>query len=167
MAMARPDFIVVMGVSGSGKTEIARALAARLDAPWIEADAFHSSANVERMRRGEGLTDALRWPWLRTVAKAALRERRRPVVIACSALRRTYRDFLRQQLGEVAFAFLDGPIELVEQRLGQRKNHFAGPSLLASQFATLEPPSDDERCIRLPIEWTPQRIVDTAAAALV
>lgn len=164
--MTWPDFIVVMGVSGTGKTEVARGLAERLGVEWIEADIYHSADNVERMRRGEGLTDELRWPWLRAVAEGALALPSRPAIVACSALKRSYRDFLRERLGEVAFAYLEGPAELIESQLGSRKNHFAGPSLLASQLAALEPPMSDERFVSLPIAWSLDRIVDTAAGAL-
>ncbi|RWI29194.1 MAG: gluconokinase [Mesorhizobium sp.] len=164
--MARPDFIIVMGVSGTGKTEIARGLANRLGVDWIEADTYHSAANVERMRRGDGLTDEVRWPWLAAVAEAALALPSRPAVVACSALKRSYRDFLRERLGQVGFAFLDGSEELILQRLGSRKNHFAGPSLLSSQLATLELPMPDERFLALSIAWSPQSIVEKAAAAL-
>jgi gluconokinase len=163
--MTKPDFIVVMGVSGTGKTEVAQALAERMGVRWIEADTYHDQANVHRMQRGEGLTDEMRWPWLHAVTQAAIAIHPRPVVIACSALKRSYRDFLRDRLGDVAFAFLDGPSELILQRLGQRQNHFAGPSLLSSQLETLERPMQDEQFIRLPIDTTPSDIVNKAAAA--
>jgi gluconokinase len=165
LLMEKPDFIVVMGVSGTGKSVIARRLAERLGVDWIEADSYHSPENVARMRSGQGLTDCLRWPWLAAVAAAALDLPGRPAVVACSALKRSYRDFLRQRLGDVAFVFLDGEAELIRQRLGDRADHFAGPSLLASQLATLERPQTDERFIALSIAWSPDRIVDTAAAA--
>lgn len=161
--MARPDFIVVMGVSGTGKSEIAGNLAKRLNGEVIEADAYHSPQNVELMRRGEGLTDELRWPWLEAVANVARATSRRPVVIACSALKRSYRELLRERLGNVVFAFLDGAPALIEQRLNERKNHFAGATLLASQLAALEPPAADEHAVRLPIDWSPERIVAHAA----
>ena len=163
--MARAEFIVVMGVAGAGKTEIASRLASALECAWIEADRLHSPENVERMSKGIGLTDEQRWPWLSAIAEAALAEPGRPVVIACSALKRRYRDFLRERLGTASFAFLDGPAELIEARLKARKGHFAGASLLASQFAALEPPTADEDFVRLPIEWTPERIVEAAVAA--
>ncbi|MEO9337603.1 gluconokinase [Mesorhizobium sp. SB112] len=160
------DFLVVMGIAGTGKTEIASRLATALGCTWIEADRLHSAENVELMRQGIGLTDEQRWPWLGEVCEAALAERRRPVVIACSALRRRYRDFMRERLGVVRFLFLDGPTELIEQRLQARKSHFATTSLLASQLATLERPEDDEQPIRLDIALTPEEIVSSAVRAL-
>lgn len=163
--MTQPDFIVVMGVSGTGKTEIARVMAEELKVDWIEADTYHPPANVVRMQGGEGLTDQMRWPWLTAVVRAALALPSRPAVVACSALKRSYRDFLRERLGNVAFAFLDGPRELILERLDKRRNHFAGPSLLSSQLDTLEPPMPDERFVRLAIECSPRQIVDTAIKA--
>lgn len=160
------DFLVVMGIAGTGKTEIANRLAAALGCTWIEADRLHSAENVELMRQGIGLTDEQRWPWLDAVCEAALAETERPVVIACSALRKRYRDFMRQRLGAVRFLFLDGSTELIEQRLQARKSHFATTSLLASQLATLEAPEDDEKPIRLDIALTPEEIVSNAVAAL-
>ncbi len=165
-ALSQSDFLVVMGIAGTGKTEIASRLAEALGCGWIEADRLHSPENVELMRQGIGLTDEQRWPWLAAVCDAALAEPGRPVVIACSALRRRYRDFLRDGLGAVRFLFLDGSPELIEQRLGARKSHFATTSLLASQLATLEPPADDEDPVRLDIALTPSEIVAHAVAAL-
>lgn len=160
------DFLVVMGIAGTGKTEIASRLATALGCAWIEADRLHSAENVELMRQGIGLTDEQRWPWLGAVCEAALTESKRPVVIACSALRRRYRDFMRDRLGVVRFLFLDGPTELIEKRLQARKSHFATTSLLVSQLATLEPPEDDEQPIRLNIALTPEEIVSSAVRAL-
>ena len=165
-ASSKSDFLVVMGIAGTGKTEIASRLAEALDCRWIEADRLHSPENVELMRQGIGLTDEQRWPWLAAVCDAALAAPDRPMVVACSALRRRYRDFMRDRLGAVRFLFLDGPAELIEQRLGARKSHFATTSLLASQLATLEPPQDDENPVRLDIALTPAEIVERAVAAL-
>lgn len=160
------DFLVVMGIAGTGKTEIASRLATALGCEWIEADRLHSAENVELMRQGIGLTDEQRWPWLAAVCEAALAEPGRPVIIACSALRRTYRDFMCERLGAATFLFLDGSAELIEQRLKSRKSHFATTSLLASQLATLEAPTADEKPIRLDIASTPAEIVTKAVSAL-
>jgi carbohydrate kinase (thermoresistant glucokinase family) len=160
------DFIVVMGVCGTGKTEIADRLANTLGYSRIEADRLHSAENVERMRQGIALTDELRWPWLQAVCDEALSEPARPVVIACSALRRRYREFFRTRLGAVSFVFLDGPRSLIEQRLNARKGHFATVALLDSQLAALEPPDPDENPIRADIAWQPERIVEVIAVAL-
>lgn len=164
--MTMPDFIIVMGVSGTGKSEIAQLLSQRLDVSYIEADTYHSRENVELMRQGVGLTDDQRWPWLNAVAGAALALPSRPAIVACSALKRSYRDFLRERLGSVVFIFLDGPDALIRERLGARKNHFAGASLLASQLTTLERPGADEWHIRLEFSATPQQIAEAASRAL-
>lgn len=159
------DYIVVMGIAGTGKTEIAQRLARALGASFVEADTFHSAANVERMRKGIGLTDEDRWPWLTAVCDAALAERR-PVVIACSVLKRRYRDLFRQRLGALSILFLHGPVELIAERLRKRKNHFASISLLESQFQALESPAQDERAIALDIAQKPQVIVAQALEML-
>lgn len=160
-----PDFLVVMGIAGTGKTEIARRLAKALDASFVEADAFHSAANVERMRNGIGLTDEDRWPWLNAVCDAALAERA-PVVIACSLLKRRYRDLFRLRLGRLRILFLHGSTDLVGERLSGRRNHFASTSLLESQIEALEPPSPDESPIVLDIAEPPDAIVAHILAAL-
>lgn len=165
-AGAVSDFLVVMGIAGTGKTEIAQRLARALGASFVEADSFHSAENVERMRRGIGLTDDDRWPWLNAVCDAALAEQRRPVVIACSALKRSYRDLFRQRLGALRILFLDGSTQLIAERLKERKNHFASISLLESQVQTLEPPTADEDPIILDIAKTPGMIVVHAVETL-
>lgn len=166
-----PNFIIVMGVSGAGKSEVARHLAVALNAPFIEADRLHSEANVARMAQGLGLTDEMRWPWLEAVCAAARSEAHRPVVIACSALRRIYRDFLRNGLGdaghgEVRFVFLDGPRSVIEERLRARAGHFATITLLDSQLATLEPPTAEEGALTLSLTLTPEQIVAEALGLL-
>lgn len=160
------DFVVVMGIAGTGKSAIAAGLADALGCAWIEADSLHSAESIERMRQGIGLTDKERLPWLGAVCDAALAQPERPVVIACSALRRLYRDLLRRRLGNVRFVFLDGPSDLIEARLGSRQGHFATTSLLKSQIATLEPPEPDEHPIRIAITLAPETIVAHAAEAL-
>jgi len=132
-----------MGVSGSGKTTVGRVLARRLQWPFLDGDDFHPPANVEKMRRGEALTDADRGPWLDALA-AALRRHLgggEGVVLACSALRSAYRDVLRID-ERVRFVFLEAAGSLLEQRLAGRAGHYFNPNLLQSQLETLEPPED-------------------------
>ena len=160
------DFIVVMGVSGCGKSIVADRLARGLGASFLEADRLHTPENVERMRQGIGLTDEMRWPWLAAVCDAAIAEPSRPVVIACSALKRAYRDFLRARLGGVRFVFLDGPREVIAERMRGRPDHFATVSLLDGQIATLEPPTPDEGAIALSITQSPDELVAAALQAL-
>lgn len=136
-----------MGVSGAGKTEVGRALAASLHWRFVDADEYHSAANREKMHRGQGLTDADRAPWLATLRgllTTAL-ARREHVVLACSALKQTYRETLTPAGAtpdEVRFVYLDVPAGVLRERLKNRKHHFAGPELLDSQLATLEKPRD-------------------------
>lgn len=164
--MAGDTFIVVMGVSGAGKTEIASGLARELDCPWLEADKLHSPENIARMRSGQGLSDEARWPWLATVCEEAIALSHRPVVIACSALKRRYRDFIRERLGQVHFIFLDGASEIIAARLANRKGHYAGVSLLDSQLEALEPPEPDEQALHLSIGLMPADIVRAAVDGL-
>lgn len=135
--------IVVMGVSGCGKSSVGAALAVALGAQFRDADDLHPAANVEKMRAGEALTDADRWPWLDRVA-GCLRDEA-PVVVACSALRRAYRDRLRDGAGgRVQFVHLSGSRTLIAARMAGRVGHYMPPALLDSQFATLEPPGPEE-----------------------
>lgn len=156
-------FIVVMGVAGTGKSEIGKRLAARIKGCFVEADDLHSADNVERMRQGIPLTDALRVPWLNAVCDQALSSRQRPVIVSCSALKRSYRDLLRSRLGSVCFVFLDGSVEMIADRLQARRGHFATSSLLESQLRTLEPPVTDEMAIRLDIALSPETITENSA----
>ncbi len=143
---ASPLVVIVMGVSGAGKTTLGRALAHSLGWQFADADDDHSAENVARMRAGLPLTDELRAPWiaaLRRRVATALRDRA-GLVLACSALRQSYRDALVPSdavEGEVAFVHLDVPSSVLEERLESRKGHFAGESLLDSQLRTLERPS--------------------------
>lgn len=146
---SRDAFLLVMGTAGTGKSAVGRRLAAALGSEFIEADLFHSAENVEKMRAGRGLTDADREPWLHDVCRAALDCPSRPVVIACSALKRSYRDLIRGKLGEVRLVFLDGTRDLISARLSAREGHFASVSLLDSQLNTLERPGPDEHPIVL------------------
>lgn len=140
--------LVVMGVSGSGKSTIAAQVAGRLGAHYVDADDLHPPENVAKMRSGTALTDADRWPWLDRVASVLVEtaEREGGCVMACSALRRAYRDRLRSGSdGRAYFVFLDVSFEMIDARLAKRLNHFMPESLLRSQFDTLEQPGPDER----------------------
>lgn len=161
-----PSFIVVMGIAGCGKTEVAARLATCVGGIFIEADLLHSSENVEKMRQGIGLTDNDRWPWLAAVAGAARMKQERPVVIACSALKRRYRDFLRERLGQVRYVFLDGPADTIAKRLSARLGHYATSSLLQSQLAALEPPTPDEEAVYLDIRLSLDQLTESAARML-
>jgi len=157
-----------MGVSGIGKTTIGRRLAARLDATFLEGDDFHPAANVAKMRRGEPLDDTDRRPWLEALAGELARRQRagERVVLACSALRRRYRDLLRSRGATIRFVYLAGEEAFVRRRLAGRKGHFMPPSLLDSQFAALEEPAADEAAIRVDAAATSEAIVDRVAEAL-
>ncbi len=160
--------VVVMGVSGAGKTTVGRMLADALGAEFLEGDAFHPPKNVEKMRAGIPLADADRLPWLQAIA-AALDSRigqARDVVIACSALRRAYRRILAGARHDTHFVYLKGPETLVAHRLSARHGHYMPPSLLPSQFATLEEPQPDERALVLDISQPPDGLVAQALAAL-
>ena len=157
-----PCALIVMGVSGSGKSTIGEALAARLGWRYEDGDAFHPQSNVAKMRAGQPLTDEDRWPWLRAIADEIDRvcQTGNQVVIACSALRRAYRDVLLHGRKDTRLIFLDGAQPLIGDRLSHRKGHFMPPGLLASQFATLEPPGADEHAVRVSIDAPAERIVD-------
>lgn len=137
--------IVLMGVSGSGKTTVGKALARQLGSTFVDADDFHPAANIEKMHRGEPLTDEDRRPWLAAIHQRLLEAARRGenVVLACSALKHTYRDYLQhEEPDRIYFVYLHGSEELIRQRLAARKGHFMNSGLLHSQFETLEPPEN-------------------------
>ena len=157
-----PHALIVMGVSGSGKTTIGEQLAARIGWHYEDADIFHPASNVAKMSAGQPLTDEDRWPWLRAIADeidraVAAGER---VVIGCSALRRVYRDMLVHGRNDIRIVYLDGPQDLIAGRLGERKGHFMPPGLLTSQFRTLEPPTPDEHAVTVSIDAPAGTIVD-------
>jgi gluconokinase len=160
-----PTAVVVMGVSGCGKTEVGRSLAQRLGASFIDADDLHPPANVEKMRRGIPLDDADRAPWL-GLLNARLREAvaaGRPVVLACSALKQRYRDMLAADVPGLRFVHLSGSRELIAARLAARRHRYMPASLLDSQFAALEPPAD---AITIDVAMPVDKVVDAAATAL-
>ncbi|HVV92277.1 MAG TPA: gluconokinase [Hyphomicrobiales bacterium] len=153
--------LVVMGVSGSGKSTIAALLAARLGWEYADGDWFHPQANIDKMHAGHPLTDDDRWPWLRAIA-AWIDETRGNgghAVIACSALKRAYRDILIGPRTDVGLVYLKGGHELIAKRLSLRNGHFMPPALLDSQFAALEEPGADEHPITVTIAGRPQDIV--------
>lgn len=133
-----------MGVSGSGKTRVGRALAAALGVPFIEGDAFHSPENIAKMRSGQALTDEDRTPWLAALSDALRQHAARgeQVVVACSALKQVYRDQLQAGGVPLRFVYLQAAPELIRPRVERRKRHFMPPALLQSQFDALEEPTD-------------------------
>ncbi|MCI1675725.1 MAG: gluconokinase [Ancrocorticia sp.] len=134
------EHLIVMGVCGSGKTTVARALAAKLNWDFAEGDDFHSQANRDKMRAGIPLTDDDRWPWLDTIVEWTAQEdgAGKNTVVTCSALKRSYRDRLRRAPGRTFFVHLTGSPELLAQRMAGRTGHYMPTSLLPSQLATLE-----------------------------
>lgn len=146
--------IVLMGVSGAGKTTIGEQLAERLGLAFIEGDEHHPPENVEKMRNGAPLEDVDRWPWLERLGHAMAEKGR--AVVACSALKARYRDALKRWAPEAVFVHLAGPAELIGRRLASRQGHYMPPSLLESQFAALETPSD---AIVVDINDAPETII--------
>jgi gluconokinase len=163
-----PCALIVMGVSGSGKTTVASKLAGRLHWTFEDGDKFHPKSNVEKMSAGQPLTDEDRWPWLNAIADEIERvcTARGHVVVACSALKRTYRDVLLRGRDDVRIVFLNGTQELIAHRLALRKDHFMPPGLLDSQFRTLEPPHLDENAIDVSIDAPVDTIVDDIVSKL-
>lgn len=150
--------LVIMGVSGCGKTTVGEALSGRLGIPFRDGDRLHPPENVEKMRSGKALTDLDRWPWLDRVA-AALKDEA-PLLIGCSALRRIYRDRIRAGAGgPVRFVHLAGSRAVIAARMADRPGHFMPLSLLDSQFATLEPPGADEAALTVDVDQPLEAIV--------
>lgn len=160
MALPGRRQIVVMGVSGSGKSTVGAALAQRLRVPFADADDFHPAANIAKMTAGQPLDDDDRYPWLATIGQW-LADHPDGGVMSCSALKRRYRDQLREQCPEVEFLHLHGTPEVISARQASRPGHFMPASLVASQFATLEPLEDDEAGIVVDVAADIDSIVDT------
>jgi gluconokinase len=162
--------IIVMGVSSSGKSTVGGAIGRALHAPFLDGDRYHPEANVEKMRAGTPLTDEDRWPWLEALT-AALKEaadRKGVAVGACSALRRSYRDFITEKAGEpVLFVYLDGSREVIAARMARRQHEYMPQSLLDSQFATLEVPEVGvEHVLPVPVTDSVDKIVRTVTGSL-
>ena len=153
--------VVVMGVSGSGKTTVARLLADALKCPFLEGDDLHPRANVEKMSKGTSLTDADRLPWLNRIAQEidSWRRHGQSGVVTCSALKRSYRDILIGDRTDVTLAYLKGSRELIQRRMTARHEHFMPVALLDSQFATLEEPTAEEHPIVADVGGAPPEIV--------
>jgi 6-phosphogluconolactonase len=163
-----PSVIVVMGVSGSGKSTIAAMLAHRLGWSYEDADWFHPASNIEKMRAGQPLTDDDRLPWLQGIAAwiTATREKGGHGVIACSALKRAYRDILVAGSSDVRIVYLKGDRDLIARRFCLRHEHFMPASLIDSQFAALEEPAQDEHALVVSIDASPHAIVEAAMVKL-
>ncbi|WP_338056617.1 gluconokinase [Salinibacterium metalliresistens] len=156
--------IVVMGPSGSGKSTIGAALAAELGVPFMDADDLHPASNVAKMAAGQPLDDDDRWPWLRLVGEALAAASDTGLVMACSALRRRYRDAIVAEAPGTVFVELHGTRALLAERMGAREGHFMPSSLLDSQLATLESLGDDERGVRVDVSGTvPEIVADVIA----
>lgn len=165
-ALGRP--VVVMGVSGSGKTTLGTTLGEALGLPFVDADDLHPAMNKALMAAGIPLSDVERWPWLEVVAQEILQGHAlgRPPVVACSALKRAYRDLLRAHVPDLVFVYLDGSAQTIADRLMQREHEYMPASLLTSQVAALEPPDEDELHITVPLKAPLLEAVELVVAAL-
>ncbi|SHG25039.1 gluconokinase [Flagellimonas flava] len=160
----QPTVLIIMGVSGTGKSTIGTKLSERLDFPFFDGDDYHPEENVQKMSAGNPLNDEDRKGWLERLNQLALEHKSTGAIIACSALKESYRDLLSKQMGTtLQFVHLDGSFDLITSRLKARKGHFMTAALLQSQFDTLEPPKD---AIIVSIELTPEEIVSSVLRQL-
>ncbi|MCC7050061.1 MAG: gluconokinase [Alphaproteobacteria bacterium] len=168
MTAGRGPIVVLMGVAGAGKTTVGQRLAELLAAPFHEGDVFHPPANVAKMSGGLPLDDADRLPWLAAIAAAIdrARDEGQGMVVACSALKRAYRDVLIGPRADVRLAYLRGTRDLIQARMDARRNHFMPAALLPSQFATLEEPVAAEKPIVVDVTAPPEALAARIAAAL-
>ncbi|WP_240341704.1 gluconokinase [Arthrobacter sp. Alg241-R88] len=162
----RTHHVVVMGVSGCGKSTVGALLAQEIGAVFLDGDSLHPSANIEKMATGIPLDDEDRQPWLQEVGRRLAADSGHSLVIACSALKRSYRDLIRSEAAEARFVHLHGTASLLAARMSARPGHFMPPSLLASQLETLEPLGEGESGIVLDIGESPARLASEAAAWL-
>lgn len=160
-----PRHIVVMGVSGAGKSTIGEMLAERLNRPFRDGDDLHPEANIHKMAEGIPLTDADRWPWLDLVGQW-LGDHPEGGIIGCSSLKRSYRDRIRRSAPDAVFIHVHGDHDLLYSRMAHRGRHFMPTSLLDSQLATLEPLATDENGVTLDVADPPETIIDEAVAWL-
>jgi gluconokinase len=167
-AVGDVDLIVVMGVSGSGKTTVAHGIAEAMGWQFAEGDDFHSASNVAKMAAGHPLTDEDRWPWLRSIGDWLSEHERegRSAVVTCSALRRVYRDLLREGRPDVRFCHVEADPALIKDRIEHRTGHYMPPSLLPSQLAILEPLQPDEPGVVVTVEGDAQANLERALHAL-
>jgi carbohydrate kinase (thermoresistant glucokinase family) len=169
LSLTPARILIVMGVSSSGKTVVGKAIARRLHAPFLDGDEYHPPANKDKMRAGIPLVDDDRWPWLSTLARALheAADGKGVAIGACSALKRSYRDYLIKEAGEpVLFIFLEGTQEVIASRMAARVHEYMPASLLASQFATLEVPGADENAVAIPVTLTVEQIAERAVKAV-
>lgn len=167
MSLKVPAKIVVMGVSGAGKSTVGIAIAERLGAQFIDGDDLHSEASVAKMRSGIPLEDSDRWPWLDRVGQRLAGGGEKGVVIACSALRKVYRDRIRAEAGAgLIFVYLCGQRDLISERQAARQQHYMPAGLMDSQFKTLEDPTGEPDVIALDVVAAPDEIAAAAVAAV-
>ena len=158
--------IVLMGVTGAGKSTVGTLIAERLGVSFRDADDFHPPANIAKMSGGQPLTDDDRWPWLDAIGTHLAAHAGQGCVVTCSALKRVYRDRLRAAAPTLRFIHLHGDMDLVAARQAARQGHFMPASLVASQYATLETPAAEEGVIALDVAATPAALAEAAIAAL-
>ncbi|GHD11173.1 gluconokinase [Zhihengliuella salsuginis] len=158
--------IVVMGVAGSGKTTLAELLSDELGWPSAEADEFHPQSNIDKMTAGTPLTDEDRWPWLRKIRDWMSEHEAEGTIVTCSALKRSYRDLLREAHGDVVFLHVSGSEVMLSDRISHRSGHFMPSSLLPSQLHTLEPLGDDEPGAEIVNDRSTEDLLDAALAVL-
>jgi len=158
---------IVMGVCGVGKTQVGKHLAAHLGAAHVEADDYHPVENILAMQQGIPLNDEMRIPWLIGLSQAVEAARQTgDVVVACSALKKSYRDLIRDYVGAVQIIFLTGDRDLIAQRLSERKDHFMPPHMLESQLETLEDPTADEGALCIDVEGSREVVLARVEEAI-